>query len=655
MYRIALLLVLLVLSACRESDLRLDRTISDHMVLQRGKELSVGGAAIPGSRVVVRFNGETGEARADDSGRWIVKLPAMEAGGPFEMSVESGRESIEVTDVLIGDVWLASGQSNMEWVVANSDGAAEAIRNASDSQIRHFSIPRSWSFVEQDTLSGGSWDVASPETVGSFSAVAYYFALRLRQSTGVPIGILNSTWGGSRIEPWMSASSLGLSGSEVDSMAAADRRQMRAARLKLESLIGEFPTVDRGLVDSVAVWAQAEFDDSAWSDISVPSTWEQQGYERLDGVAWYRTTFELTATEASTGVAIGVGAIDDSDSTFVNGAFVGGMQASAGSVRRYEVAPGVLRVGTNTLAVRVVDLGGNGGIVGDSVALFVESGIHRRPLSNEWKFKVGRASISADAGKNHVPTLLFNAMIRPVHATPVKGVIWYQGESNTGSVRDAVAYSELFQTMILDWRTHWNQPDLPFLWVQLANFMAADAEPKLQSEWATLREAQSDALALPNTGQAVTIDIGDANDVHPRNKQDVGARLALAARRVAYGEDVVHAGPTYVSHEVRGDRVIVSFEHVGTGLVGARDGSVAGFAIAGPDGKFYWADARIGGETIAVSSSHVNNPVAVRYAWGNNPSRANLFNREGLPASPFRTDRPEQRGNPENSRGGSDS
>jgi sialate O-acetylesterase len=358
----------------------------------------------------------------------------------------------------------------------------------------------------------------------------------------------------------------------------------------------------------------------------------------MDGIVWYRTSFELTAEESRAGVRLGLGTIDDSDTTWVNGHEVGRTVLAWNMPRFYSVAPEFLREGRNVIAVRVEDTGGGGGLYGDPEDRFVEIGSTKRPLDEKWLFEIGFVTVDADSRKNQVPTLLFNTMIHPVLAFPVAGFLWYQGESNAD--RDgALVYRDLFTAMIKDWRQRWGRNELPFLWVQLANFMAAADQPG-GSDWAMLRESQSAALALANTAQAVAIDIGDADDIHPRNKQEVGRRLALGARAIAYGEDLVYSGPVYRSLRVQDGRVIIEFDGVGGGLVarGRDDSKLMEFAVAGADRRFVWAEALIDGERVVVWSDEVKNPVAVRYAWADNPARANLFNLEGLPASPFRTD-----------------
>lgn len=619
------------------AQVQLSRLISDGMVMQRGHDVPVWGWADPGTEVAVTFDGQTYTTQADADGAWRVLLPAMEAGGPYAMTVQGGGTTHEIQDVWVGDVWIASGQSNMEWIMRFVNDAEAEIAAANDPMIRHFKVPQSWATRPEPTLAGGTWEAASPETVANFSAVGYFFARTLREDMDVPIGLINTSWGGSRIEPWMSAEALGLGENAYEEIQAREEANERRILDSLRERIGnDLPTEDAGLVDGVAHWAAPDLDESGWADIAVPSLWEQAGYDGMDGIAWYRTAFDLTADEAASGITLGVGMIDDSDITWVNGQRVGGMEMAYNAVRTYDVPAAALHEGRNVLTVRVEDTGGGGGIYGAPELLYLDAGGERRSLAGTWKFQVGAVSVTLNADKNQQPILLYNKMIYPLLPYPIKGAIWYQGESNANTTEDATAYRDLFADMITSWRNEWGVGDFPFLFVQLANFMQPLTEPG-ESNWALLRESQHATLALPNTGEAVIIDIGEADDIHPRNKQDVGLRLALAAKKVAYGEDLVYSGPVYKSHEVKDGKVVLSFDHVGGGLM-AKGDDLSGFAIAGADGRFVWAEAEIEGDTVVLWSDDVAEPVAVRYAWADNPDTANLYNAEGLPATPFRTD-----------------
>jgi sialate O-acetylesterase len=644
------ILTLFLATCTRPADLRVSALFTDGMVLQREMEVPVWGTAAPGSEITVTTPEGRASATTGADGSWMVYLAPMPATAEgFAVTITARSDSIALHDVVVGDVWLASGQSNMEWPVGRAHDAEATIATAGDPGIRHFHIPHLWSEAPVDSVVGGPWHLATPEYVGEFTAVGYFFAQQLREHVGVPIGILHSSWGGSRVEPWMTPEALGFGPPQMDSVFQEVARRQQEMLDRIEERLGPVPTTDEGLVDGEAPWAEPDLDESEWATVPVPAAWETEGYGGVDGIVWYRVAFELTQEEAASGVTLGLGMIDDSDRTWLNGWEIGGMQGAWDQERVYAPPAGAVRSGRNVIAVRVEDTGGQGGIMGSPDQLFVETSAGRRSLAGEWAFRLGAVSLEAGIARNQMPMVLYNAMIHPLLDFPIKGAIWYQGEANANG-SDAFRYRDLFAAMIQDWRARWAVGDFPFLYVQLASYMAPSALPE-ESDWAVLRESQSAVLSLPNTGQAVIIDIGEARDIHPRNKQDVGYRLSLAARHVAYGEDLVWSGPAYREHSVQGSSVIIAFDHVGSGLQavarptdapraegGARAGVLTGFSIAGEDGRFVRADARIQGERVIVSSPSVPRPVAVRYAWADNPVSANLFNAEGLPASPFRTD-----------------
>lgn len=621
------------------AELRLARIFGDGMVIQRNKPVVVWGWAAPRERVTVSFHGHTAVAVAAPDGRWNASLPAERAGGPFGLTVRAGDGQIELHDVLVGDVWVASGQSNMEFMLRQAINAEREIASAHDSLIRQFKVPNSWANSPEEDLAGGSWAPADPRHAGDFSAVAYFFARGLRASERVPIGIVNTTWGGSNIETWISRAAQHLSDSAWSAMQRAEQAHDRAVRDSLRARIGGLPASDAGMSNGRAAWADPMLDDGDWSGIRVPAYWEDQGYPSMDGIAWYRLAIDLDSAHAGD-ATLAMTAIDDDDITWVNGVEVG--RTTGYNVRRlYRIPASALHPGRNVVAVRVSDGGGGGGINAPVTLSFADG--TTRSLAGTWKIKVGVVSFQPDGQRiNKVPSVLYNKMLHPLLPLPIRGVIWYQGESNANNLEQARAYREQFRTLITSWRGTWaSGPDaFPFLWVQLPNFGTPDSIPPLHAAWAAQRESMEAALALPKTGRAITIDVGEADDIHPRNKEDVGARLALVARRVAYGEPVLASGPAYRSHVMRGDTAVVSFGNVGGGLLSGTGGDrVAGFEIAGADRRFVWANARIVGTRVKVWSDRVSRPAAVRYAWANNPGRAELYNQKKLPAVPFRTDR----------------
>jgi sialate O-acetylesterase len=618
-----------------QAEITLPLLFSEGAVVQRDRPLPVWGWATPGTKVEVAFDGRAATATTSDAGEWRVELPAHAAGGPYVLSVsEHGGDTVTIPDMLVGDVWLASGQSNMEWPVEQAQDAEREIARADDVGIRHFKVPKSWSGQPEARLTGGQWQAASPQTVGRFSAVAYFFAGVLRaRNADVPIGIIDSTWGGSRIETWMDAASL-----DVDPATMATRmRDIRAADDRALAQTRQRVTRWPNRADGQS-YEDPGLDDRDWDTMPVPGLWETAGYTGMDGVAWYRTAFELSSQEAATGIVLGLGMIDDSDEAWVNGQRVGGLSNRWNTPRRYEVGPEALRAGINHLAVRVTDSGGGGGIHGDAGLVYVQpNGAARRALRDAWKFRPDAVSVAMQDDKNQIETLLFNQMIHPLQPYPLRGTIWYQGESNA-TPDLAYRYRDQFATLIRAWRADWAEPELPFLWVQLANFQSG-ADTATHSPWAMLRESQSSALALPATAQVVAIDIGNPTDIHPLDKQEVGRRLALAARHVGYGESLVFSGPVYRAAKFDGGSVRLEFDLQGSALAARGGGqTVHGFEMAGDDHRFHPARAVIANDTVVVTSDAVVRPRAVRYAWSDNPEEADLVNREGLPASPFRTD-----------------
>ncbi|PHN05885.1 sialate O-acetylesterase [Flavilitoribacter nigricans] len=637
---LSLLLLLLALETS-SAQIRLPRLVSDHMVLQRDQDINLWGWSAPREKLTVSLGGQEYKIRADKSGKWSVDLPPMAPGGPLTLRIAGKKETKVVSDILVGDVWVCSGQSNMEWVLSNTNDATAEIVSANDRKIRHFKVPRTATFEPQDTLAGGSWEVADPETAGNFTAVGYYFAKELRKSEGVPIGLLNTSWGGSRIEPWMDAKTLGYMDADalVKKLEADQAKQEQALQDFLKNKIkGEIPKTDQGMNGDTPLWHKADLNDGDWESMKLPGLWEQAGWNRLDGIVWFRKTFELSAAQAKTGGTLGLAMIDDSDITWVNGKKIAETRNAYNLERKYELPAGALQAGKNTIVVRVEDTGGGGGFHGNPEMMFLEQNGQKMDLAGDWKYKVGKVVLATGGlNDNQVATKLYNFMIHPILWYPIKGAIWYQGESNAGNVEQAEAYEELFKNMITSWRDQWGVGEFPFLWVQLANFMQPAPEP-VESGWASLRASQSATLSLPNTAEAVIIDIGEANDIHPRNKKDVGYRLALGARKVAYGEDdLIFSGPVYKSMRQEGNKLRLQFDQVGKGLTTKQDkyGYLKGFAVAGADGKYVWAKAMIDGDEILVWSDAVAAPKMVRYAWADNPDDANLYNQAGLPAGPF--------------------
>jgi sialate O-acetylesterase len=636
------LLLILLLPVTGYSQLRLPRMYADGMVLQRDVRATIHGWSGPGAGIALRLGDSTYTATADSAGNWLVALAPKSAGGPFEMRVASGKDTITLRNVLFGDVWVASGQSNMELPMKRVSPLYESVVARSENpQIRQFLVPQRYNFkAPESDFPSGSWESVNPVTVLDFSAVAYFFAASLYERFHVPIGIVNTSLGGSPVESWMSE----------EALQAFPRPYEEALRFKQDSLIhriesgdnariGAWYTLvnrkDAGYRNPRKPWSNPGFKPSGWLTMTVPGGWASTSIGPVNGVVWVRKEFDAPPSIVKAGGTLVLGRIVDADSAWINGMFVGTTTYQY-PPRRYPVPPHLLKRGKNVIVVRVVNSAGTGQFVPDKQYAIV-SPTDTIDLAGQWRCRLG-ATMEPLASQTFIrwkPLGLYNAMLAPLLGTRIRGVIWYQGESNTNSPYE---YRELFPAMIADWRKQWHQGDFPFLYVQLTSFMQSKPDPS-ESDWALLRESQTASLLVPNTGMAVTIDIGEWNDIHPLNKFDVGRRLALSALRVAYGDSAVTAsGPLYKSMRIQGDSVVIHFTGVGGGLWAPGADTLRQFAIAGEDRKFVWAHAQIWGDSVLVWGSDVSRPVAVRYAWADNPVGANLFNREGLPASPFRTD-----------------
>lgn len=629
------------------AQIKLPALFSDNMVLQRNAKIPIWGTAKPGQRITVKIHQQSKTTTAGRDGKWRVDLAAMKAGGPYELMVSS-TETVTFKNVMIGEVWLCSGQSNMEmplvstWATVNNFKAEVA--NANYPELRLFIVKRAKSTKPRTDVESEGWKACDSTSVKNFSATAYFFGRHLQQKLGVPVGLIQSAWGGTVVEAWTSSATLKtvpdvagfiklLATSPLDSIfdEAAFATKMAAWNRQLD----EMDLSSNGTVPS---WINSNFDDSAWATMLLPNPWERAGLPSFDGIMKFRKVIRLPESFNKQNLQLNLGPIDDADVTYFNGTPIGAMSIY-NQFRHYRVPANLLRAGENVIAVRVLDTGGNGGLYGRPEALnLLKDSTQALSLAGEWRYQMGTELQKlpprpALANTPNRPTVLYNAMIAPLVPFAIRGAIWYQGESNAGR---AYQYRTLFPLLIKDWRALWGQGDFPFLFVQLANYQPVVKEPG-DNDWAELREAQTMTLGLANTGMAVTIDIGDANDIHPGNKQDVGNRLALNARHLVYGEKIVYSGPIYKSMKVEGNRIRLFFDHAQEGLMNKGADKLQGFAIAGADRKFVWADAMIDGKTVVVSSSQVAKPVAVRYAWAINPV-CNLYNRTGLPASPFRTD-----------------
>jgi sialate O-acetylesterase len=628
--------------------LELPAVFGDHMVLQRNQQIPVWGTARPGGTVAVSLAGQRAETTAGPDGHWQVQLGPLPAGGPHEMRI-AGDTTVSFSDVLVGEVWLASGQSNMTMPLAGWGRILDyetEISRADYPEIRLFQVERVTA-SQPLTDVAGAWRPTTPDSVAEFSATAYFFARRLYRETGLPIGILHSSWGGTVAEAWTSTETL----DELSDFREAAREIRTRTPQEAASLRAAFEEAqaardrrveeeDSGLAtrlaDGTPAWAAPELDLSGWSAMPVPGKWEDSGLPDLvdlDGVVWFRREVEIPESWSGHDLLLNLGPIDDADDTYFNGTLVGSMQ-QWDEPRVYPVPAALVQPGRNVLVVRAIDTYFGGGFGGDPADLRLTGPAGGEiPLAGPWAYRVGLEldPLPLSPDDPNQPTVLYNGMIRPLAPYALRGVIWYQGESNSSR---AYQYRTLFPALIRDWRSTWGQGHLPFYFVQLAAF-----EPGLleRDKWPELREAQLLALSLPETGMAVAIDIGNPRDVHPKNKQEVGNRLARLALHRIYGRDIADSGPLYRAASVEGSRLRLTFDDAAGGLE-AKGGALAGFTVAGEDRQFYPAEARIEGtDAVVLWSDAVKAPRAARYGWEDSP-RCNLYNAAGLPAAPFRTD-----------------
>lgn len=643
--------LLLLGASATQAKIKMFPLFTDNMVLQQNTKAPIWGEANAGKNVKVTtsWNNRTYTVKADSKGRWRIDVDTPSAGGPYEVSVSDGKPVV-LRDVMIGEVWLCTGQSNMQMPMEGWNikmNAEEIASSATTTNVRLMHIDNAVSQLPTADLpkQKHTWEKCSPETVKSFSATGYFFGKNLAASRGVPVGLIMTCWGGTDIESWMSGKALGevpgfktvvdeivndkLTPAEHETKYLAELNDWFTTTGKKEGSVG---------ADGKVLWAAPGYDDTAWQLLPQPLKIDEVGYTSFDGVVWYRKTVDVPEAWQGKELKLELSTIDDIDVTYFNGQAVGHTETCP--VKRvYTIPADMVKAGRAVIAVRVLDVGSAGGLRGNADNMALSCGSDRMSLGGEWRMKLASdlnavAKVPVNPVANpFIPTVLYNAMIRPLVPYAVKGAIWYQGENNAPR---AYRYRDLLPQMIASWRNDWNS-QFPFLIVQLANYMQRKDQPA-ESEWAELREAQlltSETVA--GSGLAVAVDVGLADDIHPTDKQTVGERLSLVARRVAYGENIASSGPLYQSHKIEGGAIRLTFAHADGGLKARDGGKLTGFAIAGADHKFHWADARIEGNDIVVSSADVPMPLAVRYAWADNPD-CNLYNGAGLPASPFRTD-----------------
>lgn len=630
--------------------IKLPKLISNGMVLQREKPIKIWGWADVGEKVEVRFAGKNFVTEAGANGKWQLMLPAMKAGGPKKMML-TGTNVITLSDILIGDVWLCAGQSNMELTMNTAKEIYQKeIANANNTQIRQFLVKQNSSFYQQEDFDLSSWKPANPQNVLEFSAVGYFFALEVYNRYRIPIGLINNAVGGTPAEAWMSDDALVKfpylyqqailfkDPAEIEKVKVKDNDRKKA-------WFDDLRSKDQGFADNGNQWKSNSVNFTSWSSFTIPGFWQENMLKNKGSVVWLKRTITLSKSQIMKSGYLELGNIDEQDSTYVNGVFIGATGNKYQS-RKYSLPNGLLKEGENTITIRALDTESPGGFMAKKPYQLV-LGEEKLALDGIWKYKVGvevpplRSNTFTNFSVK--PTVWYNSKVAPMLQYQFKGVLWYQGEAN---VHKAKEYYRLFPALIKNWREKFNQGDFPFLFVQLANLGAADALPA-DDALTRLREAQAATLAVANTGMAVTHDIGDWDDIHPLNKKEVGRRLFLSAQKIAYGvTNAFVTGPVFKSLQKKDQQIIIHFDNVGSGLRSSNGKPLSHFAIAGEDGKFVWAKAEIRGKNIVVvHTENVKNPIYVRYAWSKNPETANLYCENGLPAVSYRTDNLELKDN----------
>lgn len=640
-----LLVIALLQAGVSSAQVRLPQLISDGMVLQRDVKLNLWGWAAPVEKIKLKFNNKTYRFAADNNGKWHITIPATKPGGPYVMDIDASNH-ITISNILIGDVWLCSGQSNM---VINMERVKEKypddIAEANYPQIHNFFIPTASDLSKvHDDSPPGKWKEANPKNVLEFGAASYFFARKIYNKYHVPIGIINSSVGGPPIQAWISEEGIKEFPQYTTRLAQVRdstfmKQVHRAVSARIAADKERTKPMDKGLMGSKP-WYDTAYIPNDWHHFWLPGYWADEGVKDLNGVVWFRKEIVVPASMTGKPAKLFMGRIVDADQTYVNGVLVGNITYQY-PPRRYAVPSNLLKTGKNIIVVRVENTLAKGGFIQDK-PYYLSAGGQNIDLRGDWQYQVGQVfdpvKYSDPEGNFSVqnePTGLYNTMIAPLIQYRIKGILWYQGEGNTSKPKE---YEQLLPALISNWRGKWNEGNIPFIYAQLPNFMEAQYSPS-ESQWAELREAQLKTLSVPNTAMAVTIDAGEWNDLHPLDKKDVGERLALGAEKVAYGDNnVVSCGPIYQSAKTEGNKIILTFDHTGSGLIAKDGGELMQFAIAGADRKYIWANARIEGDKVIVWSDELSNPLYVRYAWADNPQGANLYNKEGLPASPFTTD-----------------
>ncbi len=640
--KLVFLFVSLFVAELLPAQLKLPAFFTDNMVLQQQKTNRIWGWAKPNDMVSVTFNKKTYKGLVNEQGTWQIFTEPANAGEVGAVVVKAGNETIQLNNVLLGEVWVCSGQSNMEWKLNMLGNTyTDEIKTAANNNIRFVVFNKTYSNTpQQDVTLEKKWSVIQPDNTGDCSAVAYWFAKKLYQQLHVPIGLVVTAWGGTPAEAWTSFEGLYAFPNYTNTFVEKIKSlHLNDINRQTQLLLEKYQQTVRDKSGLMNELIKPDYNDSKWPEMYLPKHWELQGFPTMDGLVAYRVHFNLTDAQLVGDAVLHLPAIDDQDSTFINGVFVG-TNGQWDALRNYKVPAGILKVGDNVLVIKVQDDGGGGGLdaIDDRFNLMINQ--QTISLKGNAKYNIIAAKEDITGGNGNIqnqPAVLFNGMIAPVLPLSIKGAIWYQGESNADNNERSVEYRALFPAMIKDWRNQFSQGDFPFLFVQLSSFGPLKNEPA-ESNWALLREAQTNTLKLPNTGMAVTIDVGNPQNIHPVQKKEVGDRLAAIALQSTYNySTAVSSGPQFEIAQFIKNQVVLEFSNVNNGLM-MKGNILKYFAIAGADKKFVWANASIQGNKIVVSHKNISAPKAVRYAWADSPVDANLYNKEGFPAVPFRTD-----------------
>ena len=625
--------LLLAISADVFAKVKLPQVFGSNMVLQRNKPITLWGWADAGEKITANFKGSSYTAQANEQGKWQIEMKAAPAGGPYTLKINE----LNLENILLGDVFLCSGQSNMAFMLMKADGGEKDVENSTNQNIRVFNVARDIEFQPLEDLTKKTpWQIAGPASVGKFSAVAYYMGRKLQKELNVPIGLISSAYGGAVIEGFISASSLDTIQRLKPVLAQIgdkNQKQYIAAKVteleKIHGKLNQYTNTDV-LWDTIKPTFPAY--SKQWATMKLPSLWEKAGLPNVDGVIWFYKELNLSNADIQKNAFLSLGRIADQSVVFFNNIKLGSSPDSRDLIREFNIPKDLLKVGLNKIVIRVANKGRNGGIWGPQSKMFFEAGAKKVTIDGDWAYKIQEINITVHP--NDVSSSIYNAMISPLKSLQYKAVIWYQGESNANWADE---YEGLLKKLMDDWRKQFNQPQLPFVIVQLPNYKKVPAVPEVNSTWALLREGQDKAARQTNIGLVNIIDLGLAHDIHPTNKFPVGERVVAKVQQMVYGQKIVADGPVFKSMKIQGAKAIISFDNA-EGLAVNKVAQRSNFIIAGKDKKFVWAQAKIIGNTVELWSDEVKEPVAVRYAWADNPGDNYLSNAANLPMRPFRTD-----------------